>query len=179
VHPFPTKEETMATVTTPLVEPGWIANRLDDESVRVIEVDVDPTAYREGHIPGAHLWNIYADLRRPDYTPIDTPELEQLLSRSGVSPESTVVFYGYGAHLGYWLLSSHGHSNVRLLDGPRDQWLVTGNGWSLDESEPAQTSYVLGAPDRRLFSSCETVLAALSDPQTVLLDVRSRSEYAG
>src|SRR5579864_7286722 len=132
--------QTTASVQQ-LVDPNWIAEHLDDASVRLIEVDVAPTTYREGHIPGALLWNIYADLRHPDYMPIDTPELERVLSRSGITRATTVVFYGYGAHLGYWLLESHGHRDVRLLDGPREQWLQAGEPWSVDEPEPAPSSY--------------------------------------
>jgi thiosulfate/3-mercaptopyruvate sulfurtransferase len=169
----------MATTTTPLVDTGWIADRLDDQSVSVIEVDVLPTAFREGHIPGAQLWNIYVDLRGPGYAPVGTPELEQLLSRSGVSPETTVVFYGYGAHLGYWLLTSHGHRDVRVLDGPRERWIDAGGDWSVDQPEPAQTAYALEPPDERLYASREAVLATLGHPETVLLDVRSQAEYTG
>lgn len=160
------------------VEPSWVAERLDDESVRVIEVDVAPAAFREGHVPGAVLWNIYSDLRGDRYAPAGTPELRQLLERSGVGPETTVVFYGYGAHLGYWLLTAHGHRDVRLLDGPREQWLELGD-WSVDASEYAAMSYPLPPPDERLFVSRETVLELLGSPDAVLLDVRAESEYTG
>jgi thiosulfate/3-mercaptopyruvate sulfurtransferase len=165
--------------TAPVVDPSWIAEHLRDDSVVLIEVDVVPTTYRAGHIPGAVLWNIYADLRHPDYTPIDTPELERVLSRSGITPATTVVFYGYGAHLGYWLLASHGHRDVRLLDGPREQWLQAGVGWSVHEPEPARNAYRLGPADARLHVSREAVRSTIGQPGTVLLDVRSQVEYAG
>jgi thiosulfate/3-mercaptopyruvate sulfurtransferase len=165
--------------STPLVNARWIASHLTDESVRVVEVDVAATAYGDGHIPGAALWNIYTDLRRPDYAPVDTAELELLLARSGVSPETTVVFYGYGAHLGYWLLASHGHHDLRLLDGPREQWLDVAPDWSLDEPDPTSASYRLRPPDPRLSASRERVLATLQQRDAVLLDVRSEPERAG
>jgi len=164
--------------THPVVDAAWIRDRLDDDSVRLIEVDVSPAAYRAGHIPGAVLWNIYADLRLPGYAPAGVPELEQLLSRSGVGRDTTVVFYGYGAHLGYWLLRTHGHEDVRLLDGPREQWLDTG-AWSLDEPVPATTAYRLGPPDAGTYASRDDVLSAIGRPGTVLLDVRSQAEYDG
>jgi len=165
--------------TTQLVDPHWIAERLHDESVRVIEVDVAATAYGEGHIPGAVLWNIYADLRGPGYAPLGTAGLEKLLGRSGVGPETTVVFYGYGAHLGYWLLASHGHRGARLLDGPREQWLEVATGWSVEEPLPAPASCRLAPPDPRVLASRETVYATLERRDAVLLDVRSQAEYAG
>ena len=170
---------TATATAAPLVDPGWIAERIDDESVRLIEVDVAQTAYRAGHIPGALLWNIYADLRRPDYTPIGTRELQELLCSSGVSPETTLVFYGYGAHLGYWLLRSHGHRDARVLDGPREQWLEVAGGWSLDEPVSSPAVYHLSAPDSRLYVGLDDMLDAVGQPGTVLLDVRSGAEFDG
>jgi thiosulfate/3-mercaptopyruvate sulfurtransferase len=171
-----------ATTTTPpgtLVDPGWVAEHLDDATVRLVEVDVAPTAYRDGHIPGAVLWNIYKDLRDGDYAPIETAGLERLLSGSGLTRETTLVFYGYGAHLGYWLLKSHGHDDARLMDGPREQWHDAGHEWSVEEPDPAATLYQLTAPDPRLLLSREAVLAMLGQTGGVLLDVRSRAEYDG
>ena len=36
-----------------LVSTEWAAGHLNDPKVRLIEVDVDTTAYDQGHIPGA------------------------------------------------------------------------------------------------------------------------------
>ena len=66
------------------MDSGWIAEHLTEETVRIVEVDVAASAYREGHIPGALLWNIYADLRRPAYRPVNRAELDRLL---GQDPE--------------------------------------------------------------------------------------------
>ena len=69
-----------------LVSADWIEAHRRDPSVRLIEVDVSPAAYEEGHIPGAVLWNAYTDLRGPDYQPVTRKELGGLLSRSGIAP---------------------------------------------------------------------------------------------
>ena len=168
-----------AHVAESTVEADWIATRLSDEDVQIIEVDVASVSYQQGHIPEALLWNIYSDLRHADYTPITTAELERLLSRSGVTPETTVFFYGYGAHLGYWLMRSHGHAVARLMDGPRDQWLRTGRSWTLDEPVVTPTTYPRIGCDSRLSSSRETVLSMIGDPSWVIVDVRSQAEYDG
>jgi thiosulfate/3-mercaptopyruvate sulfurtransferase len=112
------------------VDPGWLAGHLDDPAVRVVEVDVSAAAYDEGHIPGAALWDADQDLRHPDYTPIDPDELDAVLSRSGVTPESTVFFYGYGPYLGFWPMDRHGHERIRVMDGPRERWEAAGPPWS-------------------------------------------------
>ena len=99
-----------------LVEPAWLEAHLDDPRVRVVEVDVSAAAYDDGHIDGAVLWNIYQDLKDSDYRPVETAALERLLDRSGIRPETTVVFYGYAPALGLWLMKLHGHADARILD---------------------------------------------------------------
>ena len=141
----------------------------------VIELDVSPKAYLEGHIPGAVLWNAYSDLRHSDYTPIDAAELAELLSRSGIGPDDTVDVYGYGAYLGYWLLHRHGHEHVRLLDGPRTR---LSDEWTTEVPEPARTDYPVPTAANAV-ASREDVAAAIGRDDTVILDVRSEAEFAG
>ncbi len=167
----------MTVTTEPLVDTDWVAEHL--EGVRVIEVDVAATAYRDGHVPGALLWNIYADLRRPDYGPISTAEIQGLLSRSGLTPETPAVFYGYGAHLGYWLLRAYGHERAFVLDGPREGWRDAGYDWTTDVPAPATTEYALTRPDPRLHASRESVASMIGKAGCVLVDVRSPAEHAG
>ena len=96
----------MSNTSTAVVDVEWVAAHLADPDVRLIEVDVSRAAYDEGHIPGAVLWNAYADLRDSAYQPISDEELRRLLARSRIGPETTVITYGYGAHLGFWLLKA-------------------------------------------------------------------------
>ena len=147
------------------VDPAWIASHIDDPSVRVVEIDVSAAAYNAGHIPGAVLWNAYTDLRHADYRPVSAAELQDLLRKSGVTPDMTVVFYGYGAHLGFWLLKSHGHDRVRLMDGSREQW--------------AHAIAIRARRPRRVFSSKEDVQEMIGQPSRVILDTRSKAEYDG
>src|SRR5690348_4193083 len=100
------------THTEVLVDPVWIHDHLDDPGVRLVEVDVSPAAYKQGHIPSAVLWNAYSDLRRPDYSPVASAELARLLSRSAIDRSTTIVLYGYGAYLGFWLMKRVGHERV-------------------------------------------------------------------
>jgi thiosulfate/3-mercaptopyruvate sulfurtransferase len=162
-----------------LVDVDWVAARLSDESVRLIEVDVVGTDYDQGHIPGALLWNIYADLRHPDYSPADDDELCHLISRSGIDDEKTVVFYGYGAHLGYWLLESRGHQRSFVLDGARDLWLASGRSWTTAAHEPAPAPFKPRETHSRLEVTQEDVLAMIDSRESLILDVRSQAEYDG
>ena len=124
------------------------------------------------------LWNAYTDLRHADYRPVSAAELQDLLHKSAVTPDMTVVFYGYGAHLGFWLLKSHGHDRVRLMDGSREQWKTAGQNWSTDVPAPAGSQYVLAAQDA-FFASKEDVQAMIGQPGRVILDTRSKAEYDG
>src|SRR6202171_3369341 len=109
--------DSAKTLLDARVDAAWIASHIDDPMVRFVEIDVSAAAYNAGHIPGAVLWNAYTDLRHSDYRPVSAAELRDLLRKSGVTPDMTVVFYGYGAHLGFWLLKSHGHGQARVMDG--------------------------------------------------------------
>jgi len=172
----------MSTTTSDAVEvlvgPGWIASHIDDGDVRVVEVDVSPAAFDAGHIPGAVFWNAYGHLRPVAYRPLDEAGLAGLLSRSGIGPDTTVVFYGYGAYLGYWLMRSLGHGRARLMDGPRERWLEAGGTWSVEANAPAATSYPLGSVARDV-ASREEVLGLIDDRDAVLVDVRSHEEFTG
>jgi thiosulfate/3-mercaptopyruvate sulfurtransferase len=170
--------ESAETLPDPRTDVAGIAAHLDDPSVRLVEIDVSAAAYDAGHIPGAVLWNAYTDLRHADYRPISAAKLQDLLRRSGVTPDMTVIFYGYGAHLGFWLLTSHGHDRVRLMDGSREQWTAAGKRWSTDVPAPARSRYVLAAPDA-FFSSREDVQEMIGQPSRVILDTRSKAEFDG
>ena len=123
------------------VDVDWIAAHLGEPGVRLVEIDVSRAAYDEGHIPGAVLWNAYADLRDPNYKPVGLAELARLLARSGITPETSVVTYGYSAPLGFWLLRAHGHEDVRMLMGSRDQWTQMGHEWSTDTPTVADSAH--------------------------------------
>jgi thiosulfate/3-mercaptopyruvate sulfurtransferase len=169
---------TAGKLADPEVDVGYIASHPDDPSIRLVEVDVSPAAYQEGHIPGAVLWDAYTDLRHPDYARISEDELASLVRRSGIGADTTVVFYGYGAHLGYWLLRSCGHDRVRLMDGSREQWTEAGHQWSTEVPAYAETDYVLG-PQDRFVASEEEVRSVMAGGQGLILDVRSEAEYEG
>lgn len=169
---------TAHELADPEVDVGFVVSHLDDPSIRVVEVDVSPAAYRDGHIPGAVLWDAYSDLRHPDYARVGRDELASLVRRSSIGADTTVVCYGYGAHLGYWLLRSCGHDRVRLMDGSREQWTEAGHHWSTEVPAYAETDYALG-PQDRFVASEEEVLSMMAAGQGLILDVRSEAEYEG
>ena len=162
-----------------LVDPGWLHAHLSDPHVRVVEVDVSAAAYNDWHIDGAVLWNIYADLKDADYRLADTAGLERLVARSGIGPDSTVVFYGYAPALGLWLMKLYGHPDVRILDCSRDTWRAGGYPWSTTTSEPPAGGFCLAGEDSSIRADQAAVREAIGQPGTILVDVRSAAEYRG
>lgn len=162
-----------------LVDAEWLARHLEDPDLRLVEIDVSRKAYDVGHLPGAALWNIYQDLKDGDYRLVDAAALELLVARSGISPDSTVVFYGYAPALGYWLMKLYGHADVRILDCSRDGWQAEGHPWSTVTSQPAASGYDFGSEDLHLRADRTAVQDAIGRPGTVILDVRSEAEYEG
>ena len=144
-----------------------------------MEVDVSRAAYDQGHMPGAILWDAYVDLRDSAYKPVSPPELQRLFSRSGIMPETTIVTYGYAAPLGFWLMKAHGHGDVRMLTGPRDQWVEAGEQWTTAVPQFDESSYPLPREDADILASRQAVEAAIGRPDQLILDVRSEPEYTG
>ncbi len=162
-----------------LVDAAWLAQHLHDPNLRVVEIDVSPAAYNAGHIPGAVLWNVYADLKDANYQTLDNGAFSQLLSRSGIDSDSTVVFYGYAPAMGVWLMKLYGHVDARVLDCARDVWETDGLPWDVEIPAPTPTHYVLPDEEPRLRATALDVRRAITDPALTLIDVRSEAEYVG
>ncbi|HKU11357.1 MAG TPA: sulfurtransferase [Sinomonas sp.] len=162
-----------------LVDPQWLDRHLQDPKVRVVEVDVGPASYNDWHIPGAVLWNIYADLKDTQYRTVASAAIEELVARSGIGLDTTVVFYGYAPCFGFWLMTLMGHPEVRVLDCSRDTWRAAGRPCSTEVTQPAPTPVRVAAEDATVRADRPAVLAALGRPDTVLLDVRTAAEYRG
>src|SRR5262249_60729055 len=112
-----------------LVDAHWLAEPLGDPAWRVVEVDVSPARFREGHIPGATLWDIYSELKDADYRLVDRAAIREVVERSGIGPDSTVVFYGYAHALGFLLVQLFGQDDERVIDAGREQWWGGGRPW--------------------------------------------------
>ena len=161
------------------VDANWLAVHLRDPDLRVVEVDVSRAAYDDWHIDGAVLWNVYSDLKDPEYRLFERPALEDLLARSGITAETTMVFYGYAPALGFWLLKLFGHRDVRILDCSRGAWREEGHPWNTVPATPTPAGYHLGDEDRSIRTARLEVQDAIGPASTVLVDVRSEPEYRG
>ncbi len=167
-----------------LVDADWAIAHLDDPNVRLVEVDVDTTAYSQGHIPGAVGWDWTSQLSdgvRRDLA--SREDFSTLLSSSGIGPDTTIVLYGdnnnWFAAFAYWQLKLFGHRDVRIINGGRRFWLDNGLPISVDEVTYPATGYELPEPDFSLRAYRDDILPRLGDAGLALVDVRSPAEYNG
>jgi thiosulfate/3-mercaptopyruvate sulfurtransferase len=167
-----------------LVDADWAEEHLSDPNVRFVEVDVDTTAYEQSHLRGAVGWNWTSQLADGVRRDIATKEdLGELLSQSGIGPDTTIVLYGdnnnWFAAWAYWQLKLFGLRDVRILNGGRKYWLDNGLPVTTDVPTYSPTGIQLGDPDFSLRAFRDDVLPRLGDPNLALVDVRSPAEFNG
>ena len=177
-------ENTGYTHPEVLVDAGWLQANLADPMVRLIEVDVDTTAYQQGHIPGAVGFNWQKELQdQVMRAPVSKEQLEALLSRTGVSNNTTIVLYGdnnnWFAAWAFWILKYYGHRDVRLLDGGRVKWLAEKRELTTDVTSYPRTSYSAQAPHSDIRAFRDQILLSLGRNGFALVDVRSPGEFSG
>jgi len=167
-----------------LVSTEWVAARLGDPKVKLVEVDVDTEAYKQGHAPGAIGWNWTTELQDKVTRDILSKEqISELLSRSGIANDDLIVLYGdnnnWFAAYAYWQLKIYGHENVKLMDGGRKKWLAENRPLTTEVPSPARTNYVAKDPDLSLRAHSRQILDKLNQAGFGLVDVRSPQEFSG
>ncbi len=168
-----------------LVETEWVAQHLDDPRVRLIESNEDVLLYDTGHIPGAVKVDWTTDLNDPvvrDYLKKD--EFEALMSRLGISNDTTVVFYGdknnWWATYAFWVFKLFGHQDARIMNGGRQKWIAEGRPLTTEKPQYPPTQYTAQErSDAEIRAFRDEVRAALGQPDIALVDVRSPDEYTG
>lgn len=166
-----------------LVSTDWVAEHTGDEGVVVLESNEDTLLYSTGHIPGAVKIDWHTELNDEVARDFVGPEaFADLAASKGISPETTVVFYGdksnWWAAYALWVFTLYGHEDVRLMDGGRDKWLAEGRETTREVPEVTRGEYpVRQRDDSTDRAAREDVLAALGT--TPLIDVRSPKEYTG
>jgi thiosulfate/3-mercaptopyruvate sulfurtransferase len=172
------------TLQNVLVTTDWVAEHATDAGVRVVEVDVDTTAYDQGHVPGAAGWNWTTELCDTlvrDIVPVS--KLEALLGRTGIDNKTAIVLYGdnnnWFAAWAFWQLKVYGHEDVRIMDGGRKKWLAEARDLSTTAPALDAKTYKASAPDLSLRAFLPEVQAAMKTKSAAMVDVRSPQEFTG
>jgi thiosulfate/3-mercaptopyruvate sulfurtransferase len=166
-----------------LVDTDWVADHLDDDSIRVVEVDENPALYADAHIPGAIGFDWKQDLQdqvKRDF--LSPEEFGKLMGSRGISNDHTVVLYGdrnnWFAAYTYWYFKYYGHDAVRLMNGPREKWISEGRETTTEVPDHPEASFETKSGDEAIRARREEVLEAL-EGETNLVDVRSPQEFSG
>jgi thiosulfate/3-mercaptopyruvate sulfurtransferase len=166
-----------------LVETDWVQDRLDDDSIRIVEVDENPALYAEAHIPGAVGFDWKRDLQdqvKRDF--LGPEEFGKLFGSRGISNDHTIVLYGdrnnWFAAYTYWYLKYYGHDKVLLMNGPREKWISEGRPTTTEAPSHSPAQFKAKQPDEAIRALRDEVLSVLGT-DTRLVDVRSPQEYSG
>jgi thiosulfate/3-mercaptopyruvate sulfurtransferase len=171
----------------PLVSTQWLADHLDDPTVVILEVSIDPldqADYGSGHIPGAHFvyWKdlLWHDRDRD----FPSPEvLAERLRALGVSDTTTVALVGdpfQFAAYAYWVMTMSGQEErCRLVDGGRRTWVAEQRPLATQIPEAPVGNLTPGAVHSGPRIGRDEVRAGLGPGGPVLIDMRSPEEYRG
>jgi len=166
-----------------LVETGWLAEHLDDDSLRIVEVDENPALYAEAHIPGAIGFDWQHDLQDAVKRDFLGPEaFGALFGARGISNDHTIILYGdrnnWFAAYTYWYLKYYGHDDVKLVNDPREKWIAEGRPTTTDAPSHAAAIFTAQAGNDAIRAQRDEVRAALGNGRK-LVDVRSPQEFSG
>jgi len=166
-----------------LVDTQWLEEHLEDDSIRIVEVDENPALYADAHIPGAIGLDWKADLQDQVKRDFLGPEaFGALFGSRGISNEHLIVLYGdrnnWFAAYTYWYLKYYGHDNVKLLNGPREKWIGEGRATTVDPPDFEAATFNVQSSDDSIRALRGEVHDAL-DQDVRLVDVRSPQEYSG
>ena len=167
-----------------LVSTEWVAEHGGGPNIALVEVDVDTSAYEQGHLAGAVGWNWQSQLQQPVRRDLAAPEeIEALMTRSGIGNDTTVILYGdnnnWFAAWAFWQLKYYGHRDVRLMNGGRAKWEAEGRPLTTEVPVPAPAIYQAGPGDQSIRAYRDQVLALVNAGAVALVDVRSPAEYSG
>ena len=167
-----------------LVSTEWVAGRLSDPDVRLVESNEDVLLYATGHIPGAVNIDWHTDLNDQVVRDYIGPEsFAALMSRNGITPDTTVVFYGdksnWWATYAFWVFQLFGHTNAKVMDGGRAKWVEEGRELTREASSYAASQYPIPTRDDSAIRAFRDQVLAHQAAGLPLVDVRSPGEYSG
>jgi len=170
-----------------LVSTEWLAERLDDPELVIIQVESQGARYAEGHIPGARylpyssiIWD-GANEEGAELLPYE--EIKATLENLGLNDDDHVVIYGSHPLIAtrLWLtLDILGvGSRVSLLDGGLAAWTEEGKALTTDPQRPRPRGSLRLRPRSEVIVDAEWILDRLEDPSLALVDARYEEEYTG
>ncbi len=168
-----------------LIGTPWLADRLGDADMRVVDVTPPGSGYVFGHLPGAvylNLDDVFTG-RAPGlpHTMGPPEKIAATLGGLGLAPGKWIVIYdeigGTRAAQTFWLLEYLGFDHVSVLEGGIERWMAEGR--SLTRARPTiePTTFTPTLREDRL-ATAEWIVSRLKSDTVSLLDCRTPEEYA-
>src|SRR2546423_7770589 len=161
-----------------LVDTQWVEDHLDDDSIRIVEVDENPALYAEAHIPGAIGFDWKSDLQdqvKRDF--LGPGAFGELFGSRGIANDHTIVLYGdrnnWFAAYTYWYLKYYGHDRVLLMNGPREKWIAESRPTTSEVPSHSPARFTAQPGDDAIRAKRGEVLQVVQGNGRNLVDVRS------
>jgi thiosulfate/3-mercaptopyruvate sulfurtransferase len=178
----------------PLVTTSWLAGRLDDPGVVILDATLPPVGvtppvdtrarYFAQHIPGAIFFDIEEHSDRSNSLPhmLPAPDVfSRSLSALGIGDGMDIIIYEqdgvFSAPRAWWMLKTFGAQNVYLLDGGLRSWIEAGLPTHSGDVHctPAGFHAKLHQDAVKDFSQIQQMIAEHAQ----ILDARSAGRFAG
>jgi thiosulfate/3-mercaptopyruvate sulfurtransferase len=178
----------------PLVTTSWLAGRLHDPRVVILDATLPPVGvtppvdtrarYFAQHIPGAVFFDIEGLSDHSSLLPHMLPPADvfsRSLSALGIGDEMNIIIYEqegvFSGPRAWWMLKTVGAKNVYLLDGGLRAWIR--GGFPTDSGDvhraPASFHATLDENAVKDFSQIQQMIAAHGQ----ILDARSAGRFSG
>ncbi len=179
----------------PLVSTDWLAERLDDPAVRVLDASwYLPSAgrdaraeYRAGHVPGALFLDLEAACAPDSELPHTLPSPEDFARLAGgtlgVGDAHAVVVYdasgtNFSAARAWFTFRYFGHERVAVLDGGLGKWRAEGRPLETGEAATAPATFTARVRPE-LVRDVRDVAAALASGSAQVVDARGADRFHG
>jgi thiosulfate/3-mercaptopyruvate sulfurtransferase len=183
----------MTATADPLVTTEWLAARLNDPTVRIVDASfkmpgvlpLPKDDYLAAHIPGAVFFDVDAVSDHANPLPHMFPSAEQFgrdVGALGIGNEDTVVVYDAGGWVAgpraWWMFLSYGHDKTFVLDGGLKKWCAEGRPVESGAVTPKPATFKAGFDAKRV-RTMQQMVANLKGAAEQVVDARASDRFEG
>lgn len=178
------------THTAPaVVEVAWLAERLDDPALVILDAAIGPARKVKHRIVSARRFDIDHVMSNMDsdlpHTLPDRETFTAACQQLGIGPDNHIVVYDpqgtYSSPRARWMLNAAGHKQVSVLNGGLPAWQAAGGPvepWSMMR-EPVQQGSFIATAFADAVVSADEVKHIIADRSATVIDARSRGRFIG
>lgn len=187
-------------LSSPIVSTQWLADNLDDPTLRIFDTSIYLTPNPDGpgyrtekgrarwsnkHIPGARYLDMikeFSDNSTGVGMMLPVERLAELCGQHGIGDDTAVVLYAgqtmmWSARL-WWMLRSAGFLNAAVLDGGWEKWEREGRPTSA-EDKPYPTARFTPRTQSGMWADRQDVLRHIHDPAVCTINALQPDVYDG